>query len=101
MLAATGVLFWLQLEPEEIYRRIRIRIVRPLRGLLIRWEDPFSEEREPLRRLISLLTPEEQSCVASQIIAKMNGTRPVTGCIFGELRGFTNGKSPVERGARL
>jgi shikimate kinase len=80
MLAATGVVFWLQLEPEEIYRRIRDQgIVRPL----LRVADPLGE----IRRLVKEREPSYAQAdftidargtvdaVASQIIAKMNGWR--------------------------
>lgn len=80
LLAATGVLFWLQLEPEEIHRRISgQRIIRPL----LEVPDPLGEIRSLLRERESYYAQADFTvnangtvdAVACMIIAKMNGWR--------------------------
>ncbi|NLN16729.1 MAG: shikimate kinase [Firmicutes bacterium] len=79
-LAATGVLFWLRLEPEEIYRRIRgQQVVRPL----LEVADPLGEIRRLLQERESSYAKADfiidgkgtVDAVADAIIAKMNRWR--------------------------
>ena len=78
-LAATGVLFWLRLEPEEIYRRIRgQQVVRPL----LEVADPLGDPPLTARAGIILRQgrfyhrwERNSRRLADAIIAKMNRWR--------------------------